>query len=79
MFNQRAIEIQRLVMQYITQLKGMLASAAGVPGPAPAASKIKCVLHNGFPKLPAAFNLKDYNTKELVKLYHDYLSVHYGK
>jgi hypothetical protein len=79
MFNDRAMEIQRLVMNYITLLKGMLQSAAGVPASLPAACKTKSILHNGFPKLPPSFDVKAYSAGELEELYRDYLGAHYCK
>jgi hypothetical protein len=79
MFEARALEMTRLVLNYVKQLEGMAQPAAGMTGTAPAASKTKPVLQNGFPKLPSDFNGMKYNKKELEQLYRDYIGTHYCK
>ena len=77
MFEDKATDIKRLVLNYVKSLQGMLQEAAGNPGTAPMASKTKIVLDNGFPKLPRPFDVDKYNKKELENLYRDYIGSHY--
>ena len=77
MFNERALEMKRLVMNYVKNLQGMLQVAPGIPGSAPTATTRKAVLHNGFPRLPPPFDVNQYSKKELEDLYRDYIGSHY--
>jgi hypothetical protein len=73
------MEMTRLVLNYVKQLEGMSQPAAGMTGTAPAASKTKALLQNGFPKLPSDFDGMKYNKKDLEELYRDYIGTHYCK
>ena len=77
MFEDKAMDMKRLVLNYVKSLQGMLQEAAGNPGMALTASKTKIVLENGFPKLPRPFDVDKYNKKELENLYRDYIGSHY--
>ena len=77
MFNERALEMKRLVMNYVKNLQGMLQVAPGIPSSAPTATTRKAVLHNGFPRLPPPFDVNQYSKKELEDLYRDYIGSHY--
>ena len=77
MFEDKAMDMKWLVLNYVKSLQGMLQEAAGILGTAPMASKTKIVLENGFPKLPQPFDVEKYNKKELENLYRDYIGSHY--
>ena len=77
MFEDKATEMKRLVLNYVKNLQGMLDAAARITGTAPTASKTKTVVENGFPKLPRPFDPNNYNKKELENLYRDYIGSHY--
>ena len=77
MFDERAMEMKWLVMNYVKNLQGMLQAGAGAPSSALTASKTKPVLYNGFPKLPPTFNMGAYSKKEFEGLYRDYIGSHY--
>jgi len=77
MFETKAMEMQRLVINYVKALQGMLQAANGIPGAAPTASKTTLKFHNGLPKLPRAFDMKDYRRKDLEAMYQKYIATHY--
>jgi len=77
MFNTKAMEMQRLVLNYVKALQAMLPAATGIPGAAPTASKTTLKIHNGLPKLPRDFDLEDYLRKDLEAMYHKYIATHY--
>jgi len=77
MFDDKAKEMKRLVINYVKALQGMLQSGAGIPGSAPTASKTQVGLNKGFPRLPSAFKPKEHVKKELEDIYRVYIGAHY--
>jgi len=77
MFPQKALEMKRMVMNYVKALQAMLPATDGIPVSGPTADNTQAVVYNGFPKLPADFNLAGYLKSGLEDLYRSYIGAHY--